>query len=76
VATGTTTAVIARNRVNTVAKLMRQHGLRPKRCRRDHACATDCRHNHPVFENKLGRAFKADVPNRKWVCNITYVPTT
>ncbi|NJL72163.1 MAG: IS3 family transposase [Candidatus Competibacteraceae bacterium] len=61
--------------VNTVAKLMRQHGIRSKRRRRYRVCTTDSRHDRPVFENKLDREFQADRPNRKWVCDITYVPT-
>lgn len=29
-----------------------------------------------MFSNRLARRFEAKRPNRKWVCDITYVPTT
>lgn len=61
--------------VNTVAKLMKQHDLRSRRRRRFVARTTDSDHGRPVFENKLGRVFQAEAPNRKWVCDITYVHT-
>lgn len=61
--------------VNTVAKLMRQAGLRADTPKRFVPTTTDSQHEHPVFENKLDRNFEAALPNRKWVCDITYVGT-
>lgn len=61
--------------VNTVAKLMKQHRLRSKMQRRFVVRTTDSDHDQPVFANVLERDFDTDAPNRKWVCDITYVPT-
>jgi transposase InsO family protein len=54
---------------------MRQAGLRADPPRRFVPLTTDSRHEQPVFENKLNRDFGAALPNRKWVCDITYVAT-
>lgn len=58
-----------------VARLMRESGLQgrsPKRFRR----TTDSRHGHRIAPNLLERNFKAHAPNKVWVGDITYVPTT
>jgi len=60
---------------NTVAKLMRVAGLRSKRVKRFVPRTTESKHAFPVAQNLLDRDFKADAPNRKWVCDITYIPT-
>lgn len=60
---------------NTVAKLMRVQGLRSKRRRKFVPRTTDARHAFPAAANVLDRAFEADAPNQKWVCDITYVET-
>lgn len=62
--------------VKTVAKLMRREGLRAEAPRRFVPSTTDSHHEHPVFENRLNRDFSAELPNRKWVCDITYIFTT
>lgn len=36
---------------------------------------TDSNHDYPVAPNRLNRDFHADAPNRKWVADITYIPT-
>lgn len=59
---------------NTVAELMRQHGIRanaPKRFVR----TTDSNHRLPVAENILDRDFEPDGPNQSWCADITYIPT-
>lgn len=61
--------------VNTVARLMRCEGLRADTPRRFVPQTTDSNHDHPVFENKLDRQFEAELPDRKWACDITYVAT-
>jgi len=61
--------------VNTVAKLMRKDGIRSKMHRKFVARTTDSAHDLPVAPNRLGRNFEADLPDRKWCCDITYVPT-
>lgn len=60
---------------NTVAKLMRQAGIKAKVKRRFVPRTTDSEHDHPIAPNRLDRAFAAEAPNRKWTCDITYVPT-
>jgi putative transposase len=36
---------------------------------------TDSNHNNSITENVLCRNFKAEMPNQKWVTDITYVKT-
>jgi putative transposase len=59
---------------NTVAKIMREHGIRAKGARR-RVRTTDSNHRLPVAENHLARDFNPDEPNRAWSADITYVPT-
>jgi putative transposase len=58
-----------------VGRLMRQAGLQSRLRRRFRVVTTDSKHAHPIASNVLARDFKADTPDRKWVCDITYVPT-
>lgn len=60
---------------NTVARLMRQAKIRAKTKRRFVPRTTDSAHRQPVADNLLQRDFGASEPNRKWVADITYVPT-
>jgi putative transposase len=60
---------------NTVAKLMRQQGIRSKTKRRFVVHTTDSRHGHPVAENRLNRQFEQPLPNQAWAADITYIPT-
>lgn len=60
---------------NTVAKLMRQAQIRAKTRRRFVPRTTDSAHQQPVSDNTLDRNFAARMPDRKWVADITYVPT-
>jgi len=60
---------------NTVAKLMRQAGLAAKPKRRYVPYTTDSGHDCPVAPNRLDRDFAADLPDRRWTADITYVPT-
>lgn len=59
---------------NTVAKLMRDHGIRAKTARR-FVRTTDSRHGLPVAENVLDREFDPAGPNTAWAADITYIPT-
>ena len=59
---------------NTVAKLMRTHGIKAKTVRR-FVRTTDSRHGLPVADNLLGRDFAPAGPNRAWSADITYIPT-
>ena len=60
---------------NTVAKLMRQAKIRAKTRRRFVPRTTDSTHRQPVAQNVLQRDFTAAAPDRKWLTDITYVPT-
>jgi putative transposase len=60
---------------NTVAKLMKELEIRPKRKRKFIPCSTDSRHTQPVAKNILDRQFQAELPNQKWATDITYIPT-
>jgi len=60
---------------NTVAKVMKQAGIRAKKRRRFVPATTDARHPHPIASNKLDRDFAAGAPNLKWLSDITYIPT-
>jgi transposase InsO family protein len=59
---------------NTVAKLMREHGIRAKAPRR-FVRTTDSNHRLPVAENLLARDFAPSGPNESWCADLTYVPT-
>jgi transposase InsO family protein len=59
---------------NTVAKLMRDHGIRAKTVRR-FVRTTDSRHGRPVADNVLDRDFDPAEPNAAWSADITYIPT-
>ena len=61
-------------RVNTVARLMRSHGVAAK-TRRKFRVTTDSNHGQPVAENVLDRRFEPGAPNRAWTADITYVAT-
>jgi putative transposase len=61
--------------VNTVARVMREHGVRAKRRRPFVPRTTDGAHASPVAPNALARDFAAELPDRKWVADVTYVRT-
>ena len=61
--------------VNTVAKLMKEAGIRSVMHRRFVVQTTDSNHDHPVAPNILEREFHAERPNEKWLSDITYIPT-
>jgi len=59
---------------NRVARLMRLRGLQAKQVRR-YKTTTKRNKKHPVAPNLLKRDFGADRPDRKWLTDITYIPT-
>jgi len=59
---------------NTVATLMRTHGIRA-RAPRSFVRTTDARHGLPVADNVLDRGFAPPGPDLAWSADITYVPT-
>jgi len=60
--------------LETVRRIMKSKGLRSTRGRK-FVITTDSNHTMPVAENILDRDFEADAPNKKWVTDITYIPT-
>jgi putative transposase len=60
--------------VNTVAGLMRRHGIAAK-TRRKFRCTTDSNHDRPVAENLVDRQFEPEAANEVWAADITYIPT-
>jgi putative transposase len=59
---------------NTVARVMREHGIRAVAPRR-RVRTTDSNHRLPVAANRLARDFDPTEPNRAWSADITYIPT-
>lgn len=57
-----------------VAKLMRDNGLRAKAAKK-YKATTNSNHSLPVAPNLLEQNFTADVPDQKWVSDITYIWT-
>jgi putative transposase len=61
--------------VNTVAKLMKQAEIHSVMHRKFVVKTTDSNHDLPVAPNLLDRQFKAERPDQKWCCDITYIHT-
>lgn len=57
----------------TVAKYMRELGLRSKIAKR-FRITTDSEHNYLVVDNILNREFSPIEPGKAWVSDITYIP--
>ena len=57
-----------------VARIMREKGLVSKVVKK-YKATTNSKHNLPVAENLLNQEFYAAKLNKKWVSDITYVPT-
>lgn len=57
-----------------VERLMRDHGLHGRR-RRRFCRTTDSAHSMPVAPNVLDRKFEAEVVNKAWVGDVTYIAT-
>jgi transposase InsO family protein len=60
---------------NTVAKLMKQKGIRSIVRRRFRVRTTQSSHAYPTAPNRLDRCFDQKLPNQAWAADITYVPT-
>jgi transposase InsO family protein len=58
----------------TVAKYMRELGLRGKLCKK-FKVTTNSKHNYLVVENILNREFTVASPSKVWVSDITYIQT-
>jgi putative transposase len=60
---------------NTVARAMRELGLKSRVSRGFTPTTTQADPTKQPAPNTLDRDFSADAPNRKWVTDITYLPT-
>ena len=60
---------------NTVARAMREMGLKSRVSRGFTPTTTQTDPTKRPAANTLDREFTAEVPNRKWVTDITYLPT-
>ncbi len=60
--------------LNRVSRLMRSASLVPKTIRKFRV-TTDSRKSHRPAKNILSRKFNASKPNKKWVADVTYIPT-
>jgi len=58
----------------TVRRVMKRLGFCAQYKRR-FVVTTDSNHSYAVAENVLNRDFFAEAPDRKWVADITYIPT-
>ena len=61
----------SRNRIHRLMKKYDIHSIRKKVFK----STTNSNHNLPICENLLNRDFFADIPNSKWVGDITYIKT-
>ena len=61
---------------NTVAAAMRELGLRSKVSKKFKPTTTVVDSSKNPAANLLDQVFSADAPNRKWVTDITYLPTS
>lgn len=60
---------------NTVAKAMRELGLKSRVCKAFKPTTTQSDPSKKPAANLLNQDFEADASNRKWVTDITYLPT-
>lgn len=60
---------------NTVAKVMRQAGIRARCLKQFRVATTDSKHNFPIAPNRLNQCFVAEKPDQVWLTDITYIQT-
>jgi putative transposase len=60
---------------NTVARVMREHGLQVKPPKPFRVRTTNSNHNLPIARDLVNGVFKSDAPNRLWLADITYIQT-
>ena len=60
---------------NTVSRIMQECGIRAKYVRKYRPTTTQSVHAHAPSPDLLERDFTADGPNKKWLCDITYIAT-
>lgn len=60
---------------NTVARVMKTHGIKARTHRRFRVRTTDSRHDHPIAPNLLDRRFQAQRKDQVWLTDVTYIPS-
>ena len=61
--------------VNTVAKLMREAGIRARNKPKFRVVTTDSNHDLPIAPNRLNQQFTVSKLNQVWLTDFTYIPT-
>jgi transposase InsO family protein len=61
--------------LNTIAKVMKDAGLRARTKRKFRIVTTDSKHHLAIAPNLLQQNFQAEKPNSVWLTDITYVDT-
>ena len=61
----------SRNRIHRLMKKYNIHSIR----KNAYKSTTNSNHSYPICENLVKRDFFADIPNSKWVGDITYIRT-
>lgn len=59
---------------NTVARLMKQAGIRARRSKKYRVTTTDSKHDLPIAPNRLNQCFTCSNMNRVWLTDFTYIP--
>ena len=59
---------------NTVAKLMKQNGIRARRAKTFCVRTTHSKHSLPVAPNRLDQCFTVSKLNQVWLTDFTYIP--
>lgn len=59
----------------TVAKCMKEAGIKAATVKKFRVITTDSNHPHPVAENIVDREFAPSQKNQTWTADITYIPT-
>lgn len=59
----------------TVAKMMKQQQIQARTARRFRIATTDSAHDWKAADNLLDRDFQSPLPDTRWCCDITCVPT-
>ncbi|QHV95388.1 IS3 family transposase [Spirosoma endbachense] len=60
---------------NRVARLMNKASIKSIMYKKYCVQTTDSKHDYPIANNLLNRAFSAEKPGQKWVSAITYIRT-
>lgn len=59
----------------TVAKCMKEAGIKASTTKKFRVSTTDSNHSHPVAANVVDREFGPSQKNQTWTADITYIPT-